>query len=529
MKNIYSPADIERLLESILGRPADIARLPEQERALATERRNVFVDAVGAAVAAEVLTLRSGSIRPVVVFAGDDLNGAYAFAAATALHDAGCPASVYFINVANTRCADVVRARTIFLETAGQGFLFETVDMDLQMPEFVPGMIVVDGLFGREYKKPLRGGYQVLARKINASEGFVVSIDLPSGMTPDLSVGMINNNIVHASLTLTLVGPSLAFYMPENADLRGRWKALPLPYPRDLLHGIRCRARLVDAAGVRKIMPRRNPFASKADLGTALVCAGSYGMLGAAVLATRGALRSGCGKVVCRAPRCAFYVMQTAVPAAMFETDGEPLDIHSFDSDIEADAVAIGPGIGRSEATVLALDSFLKYMRAKRRPVILDADALNCISRRPSMLDYLPPRSILTPHAGEFDRIFGSHPTASTRLLKAIEAAAHYNVVIVLKGHYTQTVWPDGSVLVNSSGTEALATAGSGDVLTGLMAGLMAQKMPPEYAAVAAVYIHGLAGKIAAASNGIAGTTSEDIADALGPAIQSLTEQQQKR
>ena len=205
MKNIYSPADIERLLESILGRPADIARLPEQERALATERRNVFVDAVGAAVAAEVLTLRSGSIRPVVVFAGDDLNGAYAFAAATALHDAGCPASVYFINVANTRCADVVRARTIFLETAGQGFLFETVDMDLQMPEFVPGMIVVDGLFGREYKKPLRGGYQVLARKINASEGFVVSIDLPSGMTPDLSVGMINNNIVHASLTLTPV------------------------------------------------------------------------------------------------------------------------------------------------------------------------------------------------------------------------------------------------------------------------------------------------------------------------------------
>ncbi len=334
---------------------------------------------------------------------------------------------------------------------------------------------------------------------------------------------------MHASLTLTLVGPSLAFYMPENADLLGRWKALPLPYPRDLLHGIRCRARLVDAAGVRKIMPRRNPFASKADLGTALVCAGSYGMLGAAVLATRGALRSGCGKVVCRAPRCAFYVMQTAVPAAMFETDGEPLDIHSFDSDIEADAVAIGPGIGRSEATVLALDSFLKYMRAKRRPVILDADALNCISRRPSMLDYLPPRSILTPHAGEFDRIFGSHPTASTRLLKAIEAAAHYNVVIVLKGHYTQTVWPDGSVLVNSSGTEALATAGSGDVLTGLMAGLMAQKMPPEYAAVAAVYIHGLAGKIAAASNGIAGTTSEDIADALGPAIQSLTEQQQKR
>ena len=522
MKNIYSPADIERLLESILGRPADIARLPEQERALATERRNVFVDAVGAAVAAEVLTLRSGSIRPVVVFAGDDLNGAYAFAAATALHDAGCPASVYFINVANTRCADVVRARTIFLETAGQGFLFETVDMDLQMPEFVPGMIVVDGLFGREYKKPLRGGYQVLARKINASEGFVVSIDLPSGMTPDLSVGMINNNIVHASLTLTLVGPSLAFYMPENADLLGRWKALPLPYPRDLLHGIRCRARLVDAAGVRKIMPRRNPFASKADLGTALVCAGSYGMLGAAVLATRGSLRSGCGNVVCRAPRCAFYVMQTAVPAAMFETDGSDFDIQRFETQHEADAIAVGPGLGHSDATIFGLERFLKNCQAQGRPLIIDADALNCISRRPSMIDFVPAGSVITPHAREFDRLFGQQSSHSTRLLKAIEMASRYKITIVLKGHYTFTVWPDGEVLVNASGTDALATAGSGDVLTGLIAGLTAQHLAPEVAAVAAVYLHGIAGKLAAARNGVRGTTAEDIADNVGLAIETI-------
>lgn len=530
MRNIYTPGDIERVLDSILGRTEDLKSLTGTALKDALARRAEFIHAVGGAVATEVLAERGDSNMRVVVFAGDAINGAYALETASVLHSHGCPAEVYLINIGgNLLGPDTRLARGRFVEAAGEEYLFETIDLNLRMPDMAPGMIVVDGLFGREYKTPLRGGYQAMARRINEQGAKVISIDLPSGMSPELSVGMINRNIVHAHLTLTLVGPTLAFYMPENAELLGRWKTLVLPYPREVLKSIKCHSRLVDGAGIRAVVPRRDPFASKADLGTALIYAGSYGMLGAAVLATRAATRSGCGKVVCHGPRCAFYVMQTSVPSAMFETDGGDMDIKRFESNVEADGIGVGPGIGRSDATIQGLEQMLKLAGANRQPLVLDADALNCIAMRPSMLDLIPPRSVLTPHAGEFDRLFGIQPSASARLLKAIEVSARYQVIVVLKGHYTQTVWPNGSVAVNSSGTEALATAGSGDVLSGLITGLIAQHLSPEIAAVAGVYIHGIAGRIAAEEHGIAGTTAEDIAAAVGPAIEAIQTAQQKK
>ncbi len=523
MRNIYSPAEIEQVLDAVLGPSEALVTLQGSELDAFMDRRAAFIGAVGRAVAAEVLKERKEPSEPVVVFAGDDINGAFGLETAIALHKSGCPAEVYLINIGgNLLKPDTKGARARFISQAGQQYLFETVDLNAILPDMHPGMIVVDGLFGREYKSPLRGGYQVLARRINEGGAKVIAIDLPSGMSPELSVGMINRNIVHAHLTLTLVGPSLAFYMPENAELLGRWKTLALPYPAAVLKSIRCSARLVDSAGIRAVMPTRDPFVSKADLGTALLYAGSYGMLGAAVLAARGAMRSGCGKVIVHSARCGFYVLQTSVPCAMFETDGGDLDIRRFESDIEADAIGVGPGIGRSDATVNGLESFLKTMSATKQPVVLDADALNCVAVRPAMLDYIPPRSVITPHAGEFDRLFGHQPSSSARLLKAIEVSTRHQIVIVLKGHYTQTVWPGGSVAVNSSGTEALATAGAGDVLTGLITGLIAQRMQPEIAAVAAVYIHGVAGRIAAEENGIRGTTAEDVAACIGMAIEAI-------
>lgn len=523
MKNIYSPADIEAILDAVIGKTSDLDKLSGAALQAALDRRAAFIGAVGQAVAAEVKEQMTDDDTRVVVFAGDAINGAYALDTATALHRSGCPAEVYLINIGgNLLTADTKLAKQRFLAEAGSGYLFETVDLNLRMPELDPSMIVVDGLFGREYKNPLRGGYQILARRINDGHANIISIDLPSGMSPELSVGMINRNIVHASTTLTLVGPTLSFYMPENAELVGKWKTLRLPIPREVIRAHRCTSRLADSAAIRSVITPRDTYASKNDLGTVLLYAGSYGMLGAAVLASRAAARSGCGKVICHGPRCAFYVMQTSVPTAMFETDGGDRDIRHFESDIEADAIAVGPGIGRSDATINGLEAFLKTNADAKRPVILDADALNCISMRPVMLDYIPVRSVITPHAGEFDRLFGSQPSASARLLKALEVSARYKIVIVLKSHYTQIVWPDGSVVVNSSGSEALATAGSGDVLTGLLAGLMAQHLAPEIAAVAAVYIHGVAGRLSAAEHGIRGTTAEDIADNIGIAIDEI-------
>ncbi|MCM1067210.1 MAG: NAD(P)H-hydrate dehydratase [Muribaculaceae bacterium] len=525
MKNIYTPADIERIISATIGRLEDIAQLDATRQELWMRRRRAFVSDVGRQVAEEVMAFRQGSEGTVLVFAGDGLCGAYALAAATELHRGGCPVRVVLFNIGGDMLSpDAEAARDAFVSVAGKNMLDEIINAGpgFSMPEMNRRTVVVDGIFGSEYKKPLRGGYQAVARHINEQGARVVSVDLPSGMITDLGVGMINRNIIHADLTLTLVGPTLAFFMPENAELIGRWKTLDVPLEAEAMNATRCTTRIIDAKAVRTVLPRRSPYASKADLGDALLFAGSYGMLGAAVLATRAASRSGCGRVTCHGPRCAFYVMQSSVPAAMFTTDGGDMAIRRFENPGDSTGVLIGPGIGRSDDTASALEVFLKACFASGKPLILDADALNCISMKPSMIDFIPARSILTPHAGEFDRLFGVQTSHASRVLKAIEMAARHKIIIVLKGHYTLTVWPDGSIVVNASGTEALATAGSGDVLAGLLCGLVAQKMVPEVAAVAAVFIHGVAGRLAASVNGVWGTTAEDIADAIGPAIESI-------
>lgn len=524
MQPIYTPADIQHVIEATIGSLDHIEELDDGRRDVWMERRRAFVDVVGEQVARELVAFNGGKSNRILVFAGDGICGAYAMAAARHLHKDGIPARVILFNIGNVAGPDAIAARDAFVRAVGDQYLQEVINpgAGFSMPKMDRRTLVLDGIFGSEYDRPLRGGYQHVARYINEHSPRVVAVDVPSGMSTELGVGMINRNIVHASLTLTLVGPTLSFFMPENAELIGKWKTLQVPFDQVALDSVSCKARLIDAKAVRAVLPVRQPYASKADLGHALIFAGSYGMLGAAVLATRAACRSGCGKVTAHGPRCAFYVMQSAVPSAMFTTDGADVDIQEFEMKSGATAVAIGPGIGTSDLTTTALEIALKASYAVGRPLILDADALNCMSQKASMIDFIPPRSIITPHAGEFDRLFGTHTSHASRVVKAIQMAQSHKIVIVLKGHYTLTIWPDGSVIVNSSGTEALATAGAGDVLTGLMAGLVAQKMMPEIAAVAAVYIHGVAGRMAADLNGVAGTTAEDIADCIGRAIATV-------
>ncbi len=531
MKNIYTPADIARITAATIGTLEEIALLNPEQKEVMYARRAAFVDEVGAAVAKEVIAMRANSDAEVLIFAGDGICGAYALATALTLRAYDCPAKIILFNIGGQLLtSDTLAARDRFIDACGDKYLNEVINAgnDFSMPKMNSKTIVVDGIFGAEYSKPLRGGYQAVARYINESRARVVAIDLPSGMTTDLAVGMVNRNIVHAELTLTLVGPTMAFFMPENAELIGRWKTLRVGFDNDAMKSSRCSAKLIDSATIRTILPKRSRAVSKADLGDALIFAGSYGMLGAAVLATRAASRSGCGRVTCHGPRCGLYVLQTAVPSAMFTTDGSDFEIRHFDDARDTTSVAIGPGIGRAKATADGLNSYIKNCYSANKPLVLDADALNIISEYPSMLDFIPRRSIITPHAGEFDRLFGNHASHGTRTLKAIEMAKRYKITIVLKGPWTLIVRADGSIFVNTSGTEALATAGSGDVLTGLITGLIAQNMPTELAAIAAVYTHGIAGRIAAQQYGIAGTTAEDIADAVGPAIEYILNKHQE-
>ena len=227
MKNIYTPGDIERIVDATLGRLDDIAELDTQRQALWFERRRVFVEQVGRQVAIEVDEFRGSSKAEIIIFAGDGICGAYALSAASQLYMAGAPVKAVLFNIGGEMLIpDTVKARDTFVKVAGAEALQEFINPaeSFEMPVMNHHTIVIDGIFGSEYKKPLRGGYQTVARLINEARPRVVSIDLPSGMTTDLGVGMINRNIIHADLTLTLVGPTLSFFMTENAELIGRWK-----------------------------------------------------------------------------------------------------------------------------------------------------------------------------------------------------------------------------------------------------------------------------------------------------------------
>ena len=231
-------------------------------------------------------------------------------------------------------------------------------------------------------------------------------------------------------------------------------------------------------------------------------------------------MRAGAGVATLHAPKCGYLIAQTAVPEVLFEMDANEGHITAFSPHPKTNAVAIGCGIGTSPETVNALSAFLKQAK---KPVVLDADALNCIAKRPELLSDLPVNSIITPHAKEFDRLFGEYFTEEERYLKAVEMARFLKICIVLKAHHTMVIRPDGKTFVNSTGNAGMATAGSGDVLTGIIAAFLGQGIRPDVAATLGVYIHGAAGDIAAQRTGEYGLVASDIVDSIGPAIKFVT------
>lgn len=457
---------------------------------------------------------------PVVIFAGSGNNGADALVVGRLLLEAGFYPRILLFNFkGNSLSRDCRQAKHELLSTGYQG-LVEIIDR-ADIPPITPDHLVIDGLFGSGLRDPLEGGFKMLARVISESGASVISIDVPSGMFGDWNARVIGRDVVHATLTLAVQFPRLAFFLSDNADLVGRWKVLDIGLSNRAIMETHTKYFYVERDEVREVLRKRKPFSSKADYGHALLFAGCYGMTGAAVLAARGALRSGVGKLTVHSARAAYPVLQSQVPEALFSPDRQEYVISDMSSRFKCTAIGVGPGIGANDVTRGAFETLIK---SYKRPMVIDADALNALAQNQALLDHIAPGSILTPHAGEFDRIFGDQTSAEARLLKAIEVSHRYKIMIVLKGHYTATVRPDGKVFFNSSGTPAMATAGSGDVLTGIITSLLAQGYKPEAASVGGVYIHGRAGEIAAETEGDYGTTALDIAQAVGKAIKSIME-----
>ncbi len=477
-----------------------------------------LIERVAEGVADEISS-RWRSNKPTMVFAGPGNNGADALGAARLLFERGFRPEVFLFNIGGDKLSTDCAASRDRMLAEVPDIIFHEVKDRFSMPKITTNHLVIDGLFGSGLREELQGGFKSLVQYINDENATVVSIDLPSGMFGDWNPQIVNRNTIHATLTLAIQFPRISFFIPDNAELIGEWKIIDIGLSEKAIATSPANFCLVEQRDVHRRLRHRKEFASKADFGSGILYAGSYGMMGAAILAARGALRAGVGKLTVNSPKCGYQIMQSSVPEALFRHNRGEINIIDIHPERDFSAIAVGPGIGTNELTVKAVKDFLASIN---QPVILDADALNCIAIKPSILNTIPVLSILTPHAGEFDRLFGPQPSAEARLRKAIEMAKYYNILIILKGRYTAIVRPDGKVYFNSSGCPAMATAGSGDVLTGVLLSMLAQGYPAELASLIAVCVHGLAGEMAAAEQGEYGVTAGDIASYIGKAISEI-------
>lgn len=467
------------------------------------------------AVSCEIISRFLPSKR-IVVIAGPGNNGGDALAVARMLLEQGYKKiEIFLFNVKGKLSHDCDEERKKLITI--QGIDFTEVKTGFTPPYLDKDDVVIDGLFGSGLRMPLQGGFRALAQYINNSEAYVISIDIPSGLFGEWNANSLRKDMVHANLTLAFQLPRLSFFFEENSMVLGEWKLLDIDLDQSKIRQTKSDYNLVEARSVRPWLKKRNPFTGKRDYGSVLIMAGSYGMFGAAVMCAQAALRSGSGLATVHTANCGMSVLQSCVPEALFEPDRNEHYITDMTPHHQHQAIVVGPGIGTHDRTIDALEGLLKISQS---PLVIDADALNCIAKRPALLTLIPPQSVITPHIGEFDRLFGEHSSSEQRMLRAIEVAQKYNIIVVIKGHHTITVRPTGTVDFNSTGNPGMATAGSGDVLTGVIAAFIAQGYRPELAAKIGVYIHGLAGDIAAEELGEYGMIATDISKRIGQAIQ---------
>lgn len=471
-----------------------------------------LMERAASAVAFEIMSHWKRNV-PIIVFAGPGNNGGDALAVSRMLIEEGYKPEIFLFNTSNKLSPDCQKNKQRLL--AMPECRFTEITNQFIPPKLSDDMLVIDGLFGSGLHSPLTSGYAALAQLINSYNATVVSIDLPSGLFGEDNRQNNNRNIVAADYTFTFQFPKLSFLMSENEHFTGKWKVLDIGLHPDILAQTPSPFYYVEPEDAARLLKKRRKFASKRDLGHSLLVSGSYGMMGAAVLAAKACLHTGAGLVSIHAPRCGYPVLQSSVPEALFCPDKNDLHFSSLQIQQRYDAIGIGPGLGRHIETASAFKALISQLK---RPSVVDADALNLIAESPEILDSLPPYSILTPHTGEFDRLFGKCETSYERVFKAKDEAKKRNLIIVLKGAYTATVLPKGEIYFNSTGNAGMATAGSGDVLTGVITGLLSQGYLPAEAAVLGVCLHGLAGDLAAATESEAYITAGDIISYLGKA-----------
>lgn len=458
--------------------------------------------------------------RPVMIICGTGNNGGDGVAVARLLHWHGFEAKVVVCDFAGKHSADF-QAQIDMLPKHGN-IPLQWIKQATEFPDFSQNALVVDALFGSGLSRTLENDWATVVDRLNQMANEVVAIDLPSGLLADEhSAG---NAIVQADRTFSFERPKPAFFFPENAERVGDWAFGSIGLHPGFEEKNPAFFHFLSLEEAAELVRPRSKFSHKGTYGHALLVAGSFGKMGAVVLAAQACLRSGTGLLTVHTPRCGNLVLQTAVPEAMVSADrrakywAEVPDIQGYAS------IGVGPGIGKAPETAAALEQLLINLSTPDPNdsgsgcLVLDADALNLLAEHPDWWVLLPKNTILTPHPKEFERLFGKTQNDFHRNELQRAKAKELGVFILLKGAHTAIACPDGECWFNNTGNPGMATGGTGDVLTGVLTGLLAQGYSPKSTVLLGACLHGLAGDLAAAEWSQEALTAGDLIGFLGEA-----------
>ncbi len=454
--------------------------------------------------------------KEIVIFCGMGNNGGDGFALARMLFQAGYKINVMLIRHAEQMSPSCRINYDRILKT--QVSLTEINDGE-ELPEIGSDTTVIDAIFGSGLSRPVTGFVAKVIEHINGSNGVIISVDVPSGFFCDETNTGNKGSIIKADYTLTFQFPKTGFVYPENEQYLGHWEVLPIGLHPDYINSVSVKNHFIISNDIRLILKPRGKFSHKGTYGHGLLIAGSYGKMGAAVLAASAGLKAGAGLITAHIPKNGYNIIQTAVPEAMVSIDSDKKFFSDLPYLANFNAIAVGPGIGLDDKTKNALKLLIQDAGM---PLIIDADAINILAENKTWISFIPKNSIFTPHPKEFERLVGKTANDFERNEKQREFSIKYHVYVVLKGAHTAITCPDGSCYFNSTGNPGMATGGSGDVLTGILLGLKAQGYSSLETCLLGVYLHGLAGDIAAKKTGFEALTAGDLTSNLGKAFKRI-------
>ncbi|NOS92248.1 MAG: NAD(P)H-hydrate dehydratase [Cyclobacteriaceae bacterium] len=373
--------------------------------------------------------------------------------------------------------------------------------------------ILTDALLGSGLSRSMEGTLARVVSIMNETDAIKIAVDIPSGLLMDRpSEGVI----FKAHRTVSFQLPKLAFFMPSNDSLVGEWSLVDIGLSATFLSNQSCQHFLVIESDISKLLIPRKRFSHKGTYGHALLIAGSSGMMGASVLSSKAALRAGVGLLSAHIPKSEKNILPIAVPEALTEYDDHETCFSGILSPEKYSAIGIGPGLGKKKETLQGLTQLLETYR---KPIVLDADALNLLAENSHLLHLIPTGSVLTPHPKEFERLAGAWKDDFERLEKLRMLSAQLKSVVILKGAFTSIATPDGKIFFNPTGNPGMATGGSGDILTGILTAMLAQGYTSVDASLISVYIHGLAGDLAARELGMISLIASDIVNFVSKAF----------